>query len=85
MGVGLFLGCATASPPEQTPSTTTQAAKTAPTKKVAKKDLICESYKVTGSHIRKEVCRTKEQMDAEREQAEQLIRQGDRLRPGEGD
>lgn len=96
IGIGLFLGCATSSP---TPTTTSQSAqsvqsapgtqqqdgtKVAAAKKNKKEGLVCETYKVTGSHLRKEVCRTKEQMERDREQAEKLIREGDRYRPGEG-
>jgi len=91
IGIGFFLGCATASPP---PSTTAQSGQslqgtssapaTATAKKNKKEGLVCESYKVTGSHISKEICRTKEQVERDREQAEKLLREADRARPAEG-
>jgi len=86
IAAGFFLGCATASPP---PTTTAQSAQNVQsTSKVAKKNpkkgLVCESYKVTGSHIRKEICRTPEQMKRDREQAEKLVREADRARPADG-
>ena len=94
IGAGLFLGCATTSPSSQNAQSTSTAqaplkqggAKVASAKKKTPKEgLICESYKITGSHIRKEVCRTKEQVAREREQAERLLREADRARPSEGD
>ena len=91
IAAGFFLGCATASPPPSTTSQSTQSvqstssAPVATAKKKNKKEgLICESYKVTGSHIRKEICRTPEQAKREREQAEKLMRDADRARPSEG-
>lgn len=92
IGAGLFLGCATASPTAQSAQSTSTAqatqqkngAKVASAKKDPKEGLICESYKVTGSHIRKQICRTKEQAEREREQAEKLLRDADRARPSEG-
>jgi gas vesicle protein len=94
VGAGLLIGCATASPPpQQTTAQSTQSAQgtqnkngtqVATAKKTQKKELICESYKMTGSHIRKEVCRTKEQIAADRAQAEKLLREADRARPAEG-
>jgi len=88
IAAGFFLGCATASPPPATTSQSVQRTSSAPVatakKKNKKEGLICESYKVTGSHIRKEICRTPEQAKREREQAEKLVRDADRARPSEG-
>jgi hypothetical protein len=93
IGAGLFVGCATTSPSSQNAQSTSTAqaslqqdgAKTAlAKKKTSKEGLICESYKVTGSHIRKEICRTKEQVERDRKQAEALMREADRARPADG-
>jgi hypothetical protein len=94
IGAGFFLGCATASPSSQSVQSTSTAqaplqqdgakVATAKKKKNPKEGLICETYKVTGSHLRKEICRTKEQMERDREQADKLIREADRARPAEG-
>lgn len=93
IGAGLFLGCATTLPSPQGAQNTSTAqaplkqdgAQVASAKKKAPREgLICESYQVTGSHIRKEICRTKEQMQRDREQAERLMREAERARPAEG-
>jgi len=88
IAAGFFLGCATASPPPSTTSQRVQSTSSAPVatakKKNKKEGLVCESYKVTGSHIRKEICRTPEQMKRDREEAEKLVRDADRTRPSEG-
>jgi hypothetical protein len=85
--MGLFLGCATATPAQQASSATAQdpqAEKTAVADaKDAKQDpdrtLICESIKVTGSHIPRKVCRTARQVQEEREAAEKAIRDADKI------
>jgi vancomycin resistance protein YoaR len=85
--MGLVIGCATATPAQQAPSATAQgqqADKTAVADaKDAKKDpdrtLICESVKVTGSHIPRKVCRTARQVQEEREAAEKAIRDADKI------
>jgi hypothetical protein len=40
--------------------------------------LICETQKRTGSHIPRRVCRTREQVEQERLQAEEMIRRAER-------
>jgi len=97
IGAGIFLGCATAAPSAKSEQSTSTAQATQPAaqqqdgakvalakKKPPKEGLICESYKVTGSHIRKEVCRTKEQAERDRQQAEKLLQEADRARPADG-
>jgi hypothetical protein len=85
--MGLVLGCATATPPQQTPSSTAQgqqAEKTAVADaKDAKKDpgstLICESVRVTGSHIPRKVCRTARQIEEEREAAQKAMQNAEKV------
>ncbi len=88
--MGLVMGCATATPAQQAPSATAQgqqadktAVADAKDAKDAKKDpdnaLICESTKVTGSHIPRKVCRTARQVQEERESAEKAIRDADKI------
>jgi hypothetical protein len=84
-GVGLFLGCATASPPPQPTSAAQSTQKDGAAAATAKQDpdqtLICESETVTGTRIPKKVCRTQRQVDAEREAAEKAVRDGNPNRP----
>gem|GEM_PF-2443639 len=88
--MGLFLGCATAAPPQQAPSTAGQStaaqstqkeekAPVADAKKEKDSELVCESIAVTGSRIPKKVCRTVRQIEQEREQAEKAIRDSDKI------
>lgn len=84
-GVGLFLGCATASPPPQSTSADPAAQKDGAAVAAAKQDpdktLICESETVTGTRIPKKICRTQQQMDSDREAAEKAVRDGNPNRP----
>lgn len=82
--MGLFLGCATAAPPQQAQGATAQGqqadqAQVAEAKKDPDKTLICEEVPVTGSHIPRKICRTVQQMQKERDQAEKAIRDGDKI------
>ena len=74
-----FLGCATASPPPATASQSVQSTSSAPgTKNDPREGKVCEVYKVTGTQMNREVCRTPEEVKAEREAAEKLIRDSQR-------
>lgn len=89
------LGCATASPSTQTASTaqppastTAQAASTsadkgagtlASAKQDPEKTLVCEEQALTGSRIPKKTCRTLRQHQAEREAAQKLIRDAEKI------
>jgi hypothetical protein len=80
--MGLFLGCATASP-QQTPSATAQGtqkseAAAADAKQDPEDALICEEVPMTGSHIPRKICRTARQIKKEREQAQKAVREADR-------
>lgn len=82
--MGLFLGCATAAPPPQASGSTAQGlekdqAATATAKKDSDKTLICEDVPMTGSHIPRKVCRTKRQVDQEREQAQKAVHDSERV------
>jgi hypothetical protein len=86
VGVGLFLGCATASPPPESTATKAQSTQkdstaTATAKKDPDKTLVCDSETVTGTRIPKKICRTQTQMDSDREAAEKTIRDGNPNRP----
>jgi hypothetical protein len=74
--LGLILGCATASPPQQAPGATAQGVqqdKAAVAQKDPDNTLICEEVPMTGSHIPQRVCRTKRQIKQEREQAQKAL------------
>jgi hypothetical protein len=82
--MGLGVGCATATPPQQAPNAmaqSQQADKTAVAD--AKKDpdstLICESVPVTGTRIPRKVCRTARQVEEEREAAQKAIRDAEKV------
>jgi len=82
--MGLGVGCATATPPQQAPNATAQgqqADKTAvaDAKKDPDRTLICESVPVTGSHIPRKICRTLRQVEQEREAAQKAIRDADKV------
>jgi hypothetical protein len=82
--MGLGVGCATATPPQQAPSATAQsqqADKTAvaDAKKDPDRTLICESVPVTGSHIPRKVCRTVRQVEQEREAAQKAVRDAEKV------
>lgn len=85
MWMGLMLGCATASPPQQASGATAQS--TQQEEKVAAADakknpdttLICESVAVTGSHIPRKVCRTARQVEKEREDAQKAVQNADKV------
>jgi hypothetical protein len=88
MLMGLVLGCATATPPQQAPGATAQSAQSAQKEeKVAAADseqdpdrtLICESIPVTGSHIPRKKCRTLRQVEQEREQAQKALQDADKV------
>jgi hypothetical protein len=93
LGVGLFLGCATASPPPQNATATATSTQSVQSDSSAKKDgaavatkddpnkLVCESETLTGTRIPKKICRSQRQIDAEREAAEKAVRDGNRNRP----
>lgn len=86
----LFLGCATASPSPATAPQSVQSTSSAPdtqqkdgtevaaAKKNMREGLICETYKPTGTMMKREVCRTPEQMKTDREAAETLLRESQR-------
>jgi hypothetical protein len=82
IGAGIFLGCATT--PQAPLQQDGAKVASATAKKDPKEGLICEKYKVTGSHITKEICRTKEQAVRDRQQAEKMLQEADKFRPGEG-
>ena len=82
--MGLAAGCATSAPTQQASGPTAQtqqAEKTAAAdaKKDPGKTLICEEVAVTGSHIPRKICRTVQQAQKEREQAEKAIRDSDKI------
>lgn len=85
--MGLVMGCATAAPPQQAPSSAVQSQQAGETAaadaKGAKQDpdrtLICESVPVTGSHIPRKICRTLRQVEQEREAAQKAIRDAEKV------
>jgi hypothetical protein len=85
MWMGLMLGCATATPPPQSPDATAQSTQkeekvaAADAKKESDKALICESVAVTGSHIPRKVCRTARQVEKEREDAQKAVQNADKV------
>jgi hypothetical protein len=82
--MGLGVGCATATPPQQAPNATAQSQQADKTAVAdAKKDpdstLICENVPVTGTRIPRKVCRTQRQVEQEREAAQKAIRDADKI------
>jgi len=51
------------------------------TESVSGDELICKRERVTGTHIAKKVCRTRQQVEAEREAAEHFMRRT-KITPG---
>ncbi|WP_187323527.1 hypothetical protein [Stigmatella aurantiaca] len=72
MGVGVLLACASAQPQ-----------RTAVAEASQDKNLICEEVPVTGSHIPRRVCRTAQQIQDEREQAQKERREANRTQTSE--
>jgi hypothetical protein len=82
--MGLVVGCATATPPQQTPNATAQGqqadkAAVEGAKKDPDRTLVCESVPVTGSHIPRKVCRTLRQIEQEREAAQKALRDAEKV------
>lgn len=79
----LASACATSSAPAGSSALKAQTSATPQSKTVAADDddkLICEMERPVGSNIPKRVCRTKAQMDREREAAQEQMREA--TRPG---
>ena len=82
--MGLGVGCATTTPPQQAPNATAQSQQAdKAAAEGAKKDpdstLVCESVPVTGSHIPRKVCRTLRQVEQEREAAQKALREAEKV------
>lgn len=76
--MGFILGCATGSPSQQAPEASAQGAQkdkaaVAQASKDPNNELVCEEVEVTGSHIPRRICRTRKQVDQEREQAQKAL------------
>ena len=73
-------GCAGPLQETATPSAAKEASATAPVADTsgasAADELVCTSETPTGSKIPKRVCRTRAEMEQDREQAEELVRRG---------
>ena len=65
----------------KSPDLTENAALPVRTEPVNGDELICKRERLTGTHIAKKVCRTRQQVEAEREAAEQFMRRS-KITPG---
>ncbi len=78
--MGLLLGCATAAPPPA-PTGSAQAAQQdkAAAPADADNELVCEEVPITGSHLPQRVCRTRRQIQREREAAQKALQNPEKV------
>jgi hypothetical protein len=77
--IGLLLGCATAAPPPA-PTGSAQAAQQDKTAAAdPDNELVCEEVPITGSHLPQRVCRTRRQIQREREAAQKALQNPEKV------